>query len=307
MITSIFSKSKPINFIIVFFITLLAFVLANLKLQNEPIVFSFIIEKIIIFSICYLSILTLNFIVGKNSLTHKSNFEILLYCLFLLMIPQTLLNDRIIVSNFFILLALRRILSLRSQISLKKKLFDASFWIAIAALFYLWAILFFILIFVILTLYTDNKAKNWIVPFAGLITVFLISTSYSVMVYDDFFEVFNISFKTSFDFSDYNSLKHIIAITILLSFGIWSSIFYLKSLKNKLKKFRPVFKAVFVMMLIAFSLVIIAPSKTGSEFLFLFAPLAIIITNYIEMIQEKWFKELFLIVLIVAPFILLML
>jgi len=307
MITSIFSKSKPINFIIVFFITLLAFVLANLKLQNEPIVFSFIVEKIIIFSICYLSILTLNFIVGKNSLTHKSNFEILLYCLFLLMIPQTLLNDRIIVSNFFILLALRRILSLRSQISLKKKLFDASFWIAIAALFYLWAILFFILIFVILTLYTDNKAKNWIVPFAGLITVFLISTSYSVMVYDDFFEVFNISFKTSFDFSDYNSLKHIIAITILLSFGIWSSIFYLKSLKNKLKKFRPVFKAVFVMMLIAFSIVIIAPSKTGSEFLFLFAPLAIIITNYIEMIQEKWFKELFLIVLIVAPFILLML
>jgi len=307
MITSIFSKSKPINFIIVFFITLLAFVLANLKLQNEPIVFSFIIEKTIIFSICYLSILTLNFIVGKNSLTHKSNFEILLYCLFLLMIPQTLLNDRIIVSNFFILLALRRILSLRSQISLKKKLFDASFWIAIAALFYLWAILFFILIFVILTLYTDNKAKNWIVPFAGLITVFLISTSYSVMVYDDFFEVFNISFKTSFDFSDYNSLKHIIAITILLSFGIWSSIFYLKSLKNKLKKFRPVFKAVFVMMLIAFSIVIIAPSKTGSEFLFLFAPLAIIITNYIEMIQEKWFKELFLIVLIVAPFILLML
>jgi len=307
MITSIFSKSKPINFIIVFFITLLAFVLANLKLQNEPIVFSFIIEKTIIFSICYLSILTLNFIVGKNSLTHKSNFEILLYCLFLLMIPQTLLNDRIIVSNFFILLALRRILSLRSQISLKKKLFDSSFWIAIAALFYLWAILFFILIFVILTLYTDNKAKNWIVPFAGLITVFLISTSYSVMVYDDFFEVFNISFKTSFDFSDYNSLKHIIAITILLSFGIWSSIFYLKSLKNKLKKFRPVFKAVFVMMLIAFSIVIIAPSKTGSEFLFLFAPLAIIITNYIEMIQEKWFKELFLIVLIVAPFILLML
>jgi len=307
MITSIFSKSKPINFLVVFFVTLLAFVLANLKLKNEPIVFSFIIEKAVIFSICYLSILTLNFIVGKNSLTHKSNFEILLYCLFLLMIPQTLLNDRIIVSNFFIFLALRRILSLRSQINLKKKLFDASFWITIAALFYFWAILFFILIFFILILYTDNKIKNWIVPFAGLITVLLIITSYSVLVYDDFFEAFNISFNTSFDFSDYNSPKHITAITILLSFGTWSSIFYLKAIKNKLKKFRPVLKAIFAMLLIAFSIVIIAPLKTGSEFLFLFAPLAIIVTNYIEMIQEKWIKELFLIVLIITPFVLLML
>ena len=307
MITSIFSKSKPINFLVVFFVTLLAFLLANIKLQNEPVVFSFIIEKIIIFSICYLSILTLNFIVGKNSLTHKSNFEILLYCLFLLMIPQTLLNDRIIVSNFFILLALRRILSLRSQINLKKKLFDASFWIAIASLFYFWAILFFVLIFVVLMLYTDNKIRNWIVPFAGLTTVFLISTSYSVLFYDDFFEAFNISFKTSFDFSDYNSPKYIIAITILLSFGIWSSIFYLKAVKTKLKKYRPVLKAIFVMMLIAFTIVIIAPAKAGSEFLFLFPPLAVIVTNYIEMIQEKWFKELFLLVLIIAPFILLML
>jgi hypothetical protein len=207
---------------------LLAFVLANIKLQNEPIDFFFILEKAAIFAVCYLSILILNFIVGKNNLTHKTNYEILLYCLFLLMIPQTFLNDRIIVSNLFILFALRRILSLRTQISLKKKLFDASFWIAIAALFYFWAILFFILIYAVLTLYTDNKIKNWIVPFTGVLVVFLFSICYSVIIYDDFFEALNFSFGTSLDFSNYNSLKYVIAITIVLSFGIWSSIFYLK-------------------------------------------------------------------------------
>ena len=307
MITSIFSKSKPINFIFVFFITLLAFVLANIKLQNEPIDFFFIIEKAAIFTVCYLSILILNFIVGKNNLTHKSNYEILLYCLFLLMIPQTFLNDRIIVSNLFILFALRRILSLRTQISLKKKLFDASFWIAIAALFYFWAILFFILIYAMLTLYTDNKIKNWIVPFTGVLVVFLVSICYSVIIYDDFFEALNFSFGTSLDFSNYNSLKYVIAITIVLSFGIWSSIFYLKSIKNQLKKIRPVYKAIFVMLLIAFSIVVIAPVKSGSEFLFLFAPLSIIVTNYIETIQENWFREVFLLVLIITPIALLML
>ena len=307
MITSIFSKSKPINFIFVFFIMLLAFVLANIKLQNEPIDFFFILEKAAIFALCYLSILILNFIVGKNNLTHKSNYEILLYCLFLLMIPQTFLNDRIIVSNLFILFALRRILSLRTQISLKKKLFDASFWIAIAALFYFWAILFFILIYAVLTLYTDNKIKNWIVPFTGVLVVFLVSICYSVIIYDDFFEALNFSFSTSLDFSNYNSLKYVIAITIVLSFGIWSSIFYLKSIKNQLKKIRPVYKAIFVTLLIAFSIVVIAPVKSGSEFLFLFAPLAIIVTNYIETIQENWFREVFLLVLIITPIALLML
>jgi putative effector of murein hydrolase LrgA (UPF0299 family) len=61
------------------------------------------------------------------------------------------------------------------------------------------------------------------------------------------------------------------------------------------------------MLLIAFSIVVIAPVKSGSEFLFLFAPLAIIVTNYIETIQENWFKEVFLLVLIITPIALLML
>ena len=50
-----------------------------------------------------------------------------------------------------------------------------------------------------------------------------------------------------------------------------------------------------------------APQKNGSELLFLFAPLAVIITNYIETIEEKWFKELFLGLLVVIPIVLLVL
>jgi hypothetical protein len=60
-------------------------------------------------------------------------------------------------------------------------------------------------------------------------------------------------------------------------------------------------------MFVAFMVVIFAPEKDGSEFLFMFAPLAIIITNYIEVIQEKWFKELFLLLLILVPFAILVL
>ena len=307
MITSIFSKSKPINFLIVFFITLLAFIIAKVKLVNEPISTSYVIEQAFVFFICYTSILTLNFIVSKNNLTKKSNYEILLFSLFLASIPQTMLNANIIFANFFVLLALRRLISLRTQISVKKKLFDAAFWIAIASLFYFLAILFFILIFVTLLFYTDNKIKNWIIPFMGLIVVFIIATCYSVVVHDSFFEVFNTLPEISYDFSIYNTIQYIIAVTIILSFGIWSMVFYLKGIKRKRKKFRPSFKTILVAALIAFTIVVISPQKSGSEFLFLFAPLAIIITNYIETITEKWFKEVFLLVLIITPVVLLML
>ncbi len=307
MITSIFSKSKPINFIIVFFITLLAFVVANLKLLGESISMAFVLRKIVLFFVCYLSILVVNFIVGKNKLTQNNNFEVLLFSLFLLAIPQTVSNSNVICANFFVILGLRRLISLGSQTNINKKLFDAALWIGVATLFYFWAILFFVLILITLLLYTDNKVKHWLIPFSGLATVFILVISASVIWYNSFFDIFESLPEVSYSFSDYNSLPFIIAITMLCSFGVWSSFFYMKSIKQKKKAFRPSFTVVLVAVIIGFVIVVLAPQKIGSEFLFMLAPLAIIITNYIEGIEEKWFKEVFLSVLVVVPFVLLML
>jgi hypothetical protein len=129
----------------------------------------------------------------------------------------------------------------------------------------------------------------------------------SVILNDNYFQIFNFPPEVSYDFSNYNSGKYIIAITVLLSFGVWSSLFYLRNIKKKKKVYRASFKAIIIAALIGFLIVIQAPNKNGSEFLFLFAPLSIIVANYIEIIQEKWFKEVFLSILIITPFILLML
>ncbi|MDO5978829.1 DUF6427 family protein [Flavivirga spongiicola] len=307
MITSILGKSKSINFIIVFFITLLAFIIARVELINEPITLVFVLKQIVLLSVCCMTVLLLNFIVSKNNLTMNDNYEILLFSLFLLLIVHTTSDTAIVLSNFFILLGLRRTVSLRSEKNVKKKLFDAAFWIAIASLFYFWTILFFALILIALVLYTDNKLRHWIIPFLAVITIFVISISVSIVMYDRFFEILNISPKISYDFGNYNSVKYLVAITLLLSFGIWSSIFYLRNIKKKKKAFRASFKIIIVAVVIAFLIVLHAPEKNGSEFLFMFAPLAIIITNYIEIIQEKWFKEVFLSLLIIVPFITLLL
>ncbi|MFD1161300.1 MULTISPECIES: DUF6427 family protein [Hwangdonia] len=307
MITSLFKKSKPINFAIVFFIMLFAFIVLNIKYVKAPVTGTFFIKETFLFLVSYVSVLALSFIVGKNSLTQKSNYEIVLYSLFLLALPQTVSHPDIIYANFFVLLGYRRIISLRSQINVNKKLFDAAFWIAIAALFYFWAILFFVLIIITLLLYTDNNIKHWLIPFTGLLTVFLISISVSIIWDDSFFGIFSSLPELSYNFNNYNSAQYVIIITMLLSFGVWASIFYIKNIKQKKKALRPSFYVVLFAVLIGFLIIVFAPNKDGSEFLFLFAPLAIIIANYIEIIQEKWFKELFLSAIILVPFVILLL
>ena len=305
MITSIFNKSKPINFIIVLFITALAFLTARTNLITEPITAALVVKQTSVFLVCVLTILVFHFIITKNSLTQSNSYEILLFSLFLLTLEQTTSNTNILISNLFVLLGLRKIMSLRSQKNIKSKLFDAALYIAIASLLYFWAVLFFIAIPFSLIFYSDNNIRHWVIPFMGAATIFSIAVGVSVVVYNDFYEIFKSSRTFSYDFSPYNSTKFLVGITMLFSFGLWSSLFYLQNIKKKKKGLRASFKIVIVAAIIAFVLVLLAPQKNGSEFLFLFAPLAVIITNYIEIVEDKWFKEIFLALLIFTPFLLL--
>ena len=229
MITSIFSKSKPINFLIVFFISLLAFFVAILRFDETELTASYIVKLNLVFLSCYFSILLTDFIVSKNYLSQKSNYEVLFFSLFLLLFPKVFLHIDAVLANLFVLLALRRLLSLRSEKDLIKKLYDAAIFIGIATLFYFWAILFFAIILVTLFFYSKNKIEHWFIPILGLVTVAIIAMACSVIFNDDFFSVLNITPQVSFDFSLYNSVQFIVATTLLFSFGIWSSVYYLRS------------------------------------------------------------------------------
>lgn len=268
MITSVFSKSKPINFFIVFSLSLLALFVAVYKYTN----FSFTVVSFsklaIVFLCCFLSVLLVDFIVTKNSLSQKGNTELLLFSLFLLTIPQVFLDSKIVLSNFLVLLALRRIISLRTQNDHIKKLFDAGFLIGFASLFYFWTLLFFILIFVALLFYAESEIKKWITPCIGLLAIAMMSIGLSIVINDDFVSILNINPIVGFNFNAYNSVQFIVAITMLLSFGLWASIFYLKDISKKMKTFRPAYKVVFIAFIIAGIIVVIAPKKMEVNFCF---------------------------------------
>lgn len=307
MITSFFNKSKPVNFVIVFFITMLAFIAARANMPGVEVTVGFVFKQILLLFLAYASILLLNFIAEKNSLTQKNNYEILLFGLFLLTIVETTISYKVLLANFFVLLALRRILSISSQKAVKSKYFDAAFWIAIASLFYFWSVLFFVLIVASLILHADNSIRHWIVPFLGMATVFVITVALSILLYDDFFGLFNVAYRVNYDYSLYDTPTFLIGITMLVSFGLWSLLFYIQDISRAKKANRAALKLMVLAVFLSAFIVILAPNKNGSEFLFLFAPLAIVVSSYIEKLQDKWFKEVFVVSLLVVPFVLLML
>jgi hypothetical protein len=307
MISSFFSKAKPIHFVIVSLILLLSFSAAKFYTITMEFSLGLLIKEIGLFLVCLATVFILDFFGSRNNLTKKNSYKILIFSLFVALLPETILNSNLLLSNLFILLAIRRIISLRSNKDIKKKLFDAAFWISIATLFYFWAILFYILIFIGLILYRIVDVKNYIVPFIGILTVGILSSSYMILTDNDFTSYFNNLVEFSFDFSSLNSQRIVLSSTIILTYGIWSLLYFIRYLKSKSKKSRPSFIVLIFAALIGLAIIAVSPHKNGSEFIFLFAPLSIIITNYLETISEKWFKEGLLLGLVLSPIVILML
>jgi len=305
MITSIFSKSKPINFVIIALYIILLFVITNYTF-----LFSDLNSSLTAFfklGITLFLVFLLDFIVAKNNLTQGNSYAIMTFGLLFGMLPQTMTNLDLLLSNLFVLLALRRLISLHSKLSVKKKLFDAAFWIAVAALFYFWAILFFALVIVALIYHSQNDFKNVIIPFVGIVTVFVLLLVYNIVIYDEFIRSSDFIRYASLDFTAYNSKESILKFTVLFSSFIWTLIYYFRTLPDKNKKLKPSYFIIAYASIIAVLVAIIAPLKDGSEYLFLFMPFSIIMAKYIEIITERWFKEVFVALLILTPIISLLL
>lgn len=301
MISKFFSTSKPIHLVLVSLYILVVYVFVKLTPFPDTMnIESFAID-VLMFGVIFFSISVLAFFVTKNTLTQRNSFKILFYVLLLAMLPMAFENNNILLANLFVILALRRIFSLRSHQNVKKKLFDAAFWITIAALFYFWAILFLAIIFAALLLFSNDEIKNWIIPFIGFFCVMMLVFCYVILTSGDLSDALVIIEPLNFDFSAYNNISFVTGITILLSLGLWATFFYIKGISDKPKQFRSSHLLVLYTTALAAVIIIITPDKNGSEFIFLATPLAIIMTNFIEGLSERWFSEIFIWLLILTP------
>lgn len=175
MISIIFGKTKPINYIIVLTFLFLFYWVVHFMLFNKSYQVENILLQLFVLAFLFFSIFIVNFIVKRNKITGTNSFAILFYVLLMVIFPETLSDSNAIFSSFFLLLASRRLLSMRSLKNINFKVFDASLWIMVSTLFYDWAILFLLLVFAAIYFYQPKIKKNWLVPFSAIF-VFLMTT-----------------------------------------------------------------------------------------------------------------------------------
>ncbi|MBT8323930.1 MAG: hypothetical protein KJO96_01430 [Winogradskyella sp.] len=303
MITSIFSKSKPINFVIVAIAISIVFIIVNYPIVAPEFQANVILKTFFKYTLVLFFVFVFDFIISKNFLSKKNSYALMTFGLLFFMFPKSLLFSDVIVANLFILFSLRRLISLHSKISIKKKLFDAAFWIGVASLFYFWSILFFIAVLAALIYFYQNDFKNIIIPFVALITVAILYVVFNIITTDTFLGNENYLQPMSFDFSVYNDLGKVISLTIFYTLFVWILFYYIRTISDKPKKLRPSYNLIIVYAIIALVLAVISDNKSGAEEFFIFVPFALLMANFLEVVSEKWFKEALISLIILAPIV----
>lgn len=302
MLTSFFGKSRPVNLVLAGAYLLLFYLLYNFSRLTGSSLSGFFLETTV-FLILLLSLFVLNFISAKNELTGRNAYKIVLVLCFACMLPETLRNNQIVFSNFFVLLSLRRIVSLRSQRDSISKIFDAALWIGIASLFYFWSLLFLLLLYAGIVFHVGHRFKNFLIPLVSILVLFILATLVDLLITDTFFIFSDWYMKSHFDFEVYQNYEILLPAALLLTLFLWTGFFYVLMIQKVTSNLRTSYVLILLYAFLALVVSVLAPIKTSAELLFFLPPLALIGTNYFQVPRDRWFREILLMLLIILPWV----
>jgi len=303
MISTIFGKTKPINYIIVLsFLFVLYWVVHFLRFDMgyPPIE---LLAQSLILGVLLFSIFIVDFVIKRNKLNDTNSFAMLFYALLIMVFSETLIDYNVIFCSLFLLLAMRRIVSLRSLKNTKLKIFDATMLIIVASLFYQWAVLYLILIFVSIYIYEPKNSKNWLVPLAAVFTVFMIA--YSVLILADNTSFLTEHYQFSFEKNLFYFLDHAINFKLVayIILTIVAGIFtFIRLGKVGLGKIATV-RLIAFYFLIGLVLNVLTSSEGVYPIMVLFFPTVVFMTSFVEAIKKPNIKEIVLMTAIVVPFL----
>ena len=297
MIASLFSKTRPINYAFIFIMLFFCFFLYQIQVPNESFNTNTLFSKFGVLLLVFFSFFLVNFISLKNALTQNDNYAILLYLVFILLFPSVLNDSKIVVSNVFLLLALRRLISLKTLSSSKEKIFDASFWIFLSAIFHFWSILYIVLVFISIVFHSGKDYKNWILPFVSFFCVWILYIATSLILYDNYSinkDVFEVSFNF-FDFKNsYENMTLAAFVSISVLFFASQTIDY----QNKPLNMQSSYKQIYFAFILSIGIYVFSANKSNDLLLYSFAPLSILGANMFEKMENSIYKEVSLYLLL---------
>ncbi|WBU90707.1 hypothetical protein [Cellulophaga omnivescoria] len=301
MISSFFGKTKPINYIIVLTLLLVFYGTVRFFGENTLFTLGLVASNIGIVAVLFFTIFLVNFIVKRNKITKANSFAVLFYGLLCVFFPASLTDTNGIFCSFFIVLATRKILSLKSLKEIKYKIFDASMWIIVASLFYDWALLYLVWVYIAIYIYEPKNIRNWFLPLSALVTVALITSAvFAVLGKFNFVlqhYVFTLNINADMFREWSKSSATIVYLIVVIIVGVVSSVKLGKSGVGRLASMR----LVAVSFTVGIFITLFETSLGYFPIMITFFPAAVFLTNYIEILRKPRFKELNLFIAIVVP------
>jgi Family of unknown function (DUF6427) len=304
MLASVFNKSKPVNYALIGVGLVSSYFLYLFKDDHWTSDYLLVLQKAGLLLLLAGSLFLTNFITRRNTLSKANTYAMFLFLVFLVLFPTTLTNTNIIISNFFLLLALRRLISLQSLITPKEKIFDASFWIFAAAVFHFWSIIYIVLVFISIIFHVYRDYRNWLIPFIAFFAVGVIYIMAGLIAGEGFFKHVLDETHISLDFTYFENRYQNIALAIFSSVAALFVVPYVFSIRKKPLNLQSSHKKILYSFLIGVGIYVLSAGKNNSFLAFTFAPLAIMGANFLESQENIWFKEIALAIIVVISVLL---
>lgn len=301
MLTSFFKKSAPINYLIVGAILACGFLIAQFSNAEGLVSLGDILRYLLFAGVVILTLLLLGFMISKNDLTKKNTYGILIFACFVLMIPMVFEQRDLLLAMVFCLFAFRRVFSFTSEKNIEKKILDASLWLALASFFYIWCLLYLIPLYYAILRQPKTKFRYLFIPILGLICVITLTTAFFYLFENSTSWFKELIPSIGFDFSVYSSFHLLIPATIFISLILWIGFYRLFHVSSLMRKQRPNYVLLLVLLVVSLAVALGADVKTGAELYFVIPALAIATTDYLENREERYIKEIFLWVIVLLP------
>ena len=298
MLSVRFENTKPITFIIVLLALLIGDGLFQFKILQLPLSdVSHLTVLMSTFVLLFLSLLLLHQIDRWNELTDTKNcYSIAFFSIFVVLFPTLFDKVKLVGANLLIIVALWRVLTLKTGEGIPQKLFDTSLLIICAGLLHPWALIFLLNVWISLLFYGAEKRRYWFIPFLAIITVSILLGAILLILQepfpiDDFTNLITSDINNLLNFSSHSIATTIAVCSLALLLLVALAVYYFRSVYHSIS-------SLVVIQFLWIGLIVVFLSK---EVIYTFAPIAILFALYVEKIRVWWLKEIVLWSLLSMP------
>ena len=298
MLSVRFENTKPITFIIVLLALLIGDGLFQFKILQLPLSdVSHLTVLMSTFVLLFLSVLLLHHLARWKELTHTKNcYSIAFFSIFVVLFPTLFDKVKLVGANLLIIVALWRVLTLKTGEGIPQKLFDTSLLLICAGLLHPWALIFLLNVWISLLFYGAEKRRYWFIPLLAIITVSILLGAILLILQepfpiDDFTNLITSDINNLLNFSSHSIPTTIAVCSLALLLLVALAVYYFRSVYHSIS-------SLVVIQFLWIGLIVVFLSK---EVIYTFAPIAILFALYVEKIRVWWLKEIVLWSLLSMP------